>query len=49
MGTNLPMVSLLLEEEESIERGTIEVVPRFVCGSWWIKKNGDVFGGSVIS
>lgn len=32
MGTNLPMVSLLLEDEESIERGTIEVVPRFVCG-----------------
>ena len=45
MGTNLPMVSLFLEDEESIERGTIEVVPRFVCGSWWIKKNGDVFGG----
>ena len=42
MGTNLPMVSLLLEDEESIERGTIDVVPRLVCGSWWRKKNGDV-------
>ena len=45
MGTNLPMVSLFLEDEESIERGTIEVVPRFVCGRLGIKKNGDVFGG----
>ena len=45
MGTSLPNMAFLLENEESIERGTIEVVPRFVCGSWWIKKNGDVFGG----
>ena len=40
MGTNLPMVSLLLEDEESIERGTIDVVPRFVCGRLVDKEMG---------
>ena len=45
MGTNLPMVSLLLEDEESIERGTIRLFLVLFVEGWWIKKNGDVSGG----
>ena len=52
MGTNLPMVSLLLEDEESIERGTIDVVPRFVCGRLVDKEKWGCFwrmGKNVLS
>ena len=42
----------LLEDEESIERGTIEVVPRFVCGRLVDKEKWGCFwriGKNVLS